>query len=79
MSLSEQVDAGLVTLEEAYKRTAEEVRNHRNTLLEESDYIMMADYPLQNKEEWITYRQALRDIPQQYGFPDDIAWPEKPI
>jgi len=25
-----------------------------------------------------TYRQALRDVPQQAGFPDDVTWPMKP-
>jgi hypothetical protein len=28
--------------------------------------------------EWVAYRQALRDIPQQPGFPDNIQWPTKP-
>lgn len=27
---------------------------------------------------WVTYRQALRDVPQQAGFPDNIQWPVKP-
>ena len=27
---------------------------------------------------WATYRQALRDIPNQEGFPTDVAWPAKP-
>lgn len=29
--------------------------------------------------DWATYRQALRDIPDQEGFPYDIVWPTKPI
>jgi len=28
--------------------------------------------------EWATYRQALRDVSAQAGFPNDITWPEKP-
>ena len=28
--------------------------------------------------DWATYRQALRDVPSQSGFPHDITWPEKP-
>lgn len=28
--------------------------------------------------EWATYRQALRDIPQQDGFPFNVAWPNSP-
>ena len=27
---------------------------------------------------WVAYRQALRDVPQQAGFPDSIQWPVKP-
>ncbi len=30
------------------------------------------------KQSWIDYRQALLDVPQQSGFPDDIVWPQKP-
>lgn len=30
------------------------------------------------KQEWRDYRQALLDVPQQSGFPDDITWPTKP-
>jgi len=29
-------------------------------------------------DEWKNYRQALRDVPQQAGFPNDIEWPEEP-
>lgn len=32
----------------------------------------------EKQAEWATYRQALRDIPQQAGFPTDITWPTKP-
>lgn len=30
------------------------------------------------KDDWITYRQELLDVPQQSGFPDNIVWPIKP-
>lgn len=42
---------------------------------------MMADYPIsdEKKQEIKVYRQALRDIPQQDGFPDNIVFPEKPV
>lgn len=57
--------------------TAEQIRNQRNQLLTESDWTQVADAPV-DQAAWATYRQALRDIPQQEGFPTDIAWPTKP-
>jgi hypothetical protein len=52
-------------------------REKRNGLLAESDWTQLAD-PLIDKTAWATYRQALRDVPQQDGFPNTITWPEKP-
>jgi hypothetical protein len=56
---------------------ADSVRNHRNTLLSGSDWTQLADAPV-NKAEWATYRQALRDITTQEGFPWNVVWPTKP-
>ena len=50
-------------------------RQERDTLLSESDVYALSD---RITDEWRTYRQALRDIPNQAGFPDDITWPNKP-
>ena len=52
----------------------------RNNMLKSSDYAMLPDYPCGEAERagWIAYRQALRDIPQQAGYPDAIVWPEPP-
>jgi len=52
-------------------------RKQRNKLLELSDWTQLDDSPV-DKAAWATYRYALRDIPQQAGFPDDITWPTKP-
>lgn len=40
----------------------------------------MPDYPSnpQNLEELKVYRQALRDVPKQEGFPRDVRWPDVP-
>jgi hypothetical protein len=40
----------------------------------------MADYPIapEKREEWAVYRQALRDIPEQPGFPWEVEWPVPP-
>ena len=53
------------------------IRLRRDTLLSASDWTQVADAPV-DKAAWATYRQALRDIPQQEGFPTVIVWPDKP-
>lgn len=57
--------------------TADQVRSKRNALLTASDWTQVADAPV-DQEAWATYRQELRDIPQQEGFPVDINWPAEP-
>lgn len=56
---------------------ANNVRNHRNDLLAECDWTQLADATV-NSLAWANYRQALRDIPQQDGFPYNVNWPTKP-
>ena len=46
--------------------------------LRECDYVVFEDSLVSNKDEWKTYRQALRDVPQNNSDPDDITWPEEP-
>lgn len=53
------------------------VRAQRDILLTASDWTQVADAPV-DQAAWATYRQALRDIPAQAGFPDNVTWPEKP-
>ncbi|MGL1164900.1 tail fiber assembly protein [Vibrio parahaemolyticus] len=57
-----------------------EVRRIRDKLIQLTDYTQMPDSPLstEKKAEFATYRQALRDIPQDVGNPDDVVWPSKP-
>ena len=61
------------------EKKAELIRQQRNALLSATDYLMMPDYPMDEaaRESLGAYRQALRDIPEQPGFPDDVSWPEK--
>ena len=58
-----------------------DVRLERNKLLSDTDHLIQSDYPIsdEKKQEIKVYRQALRDIPQQDGFPDNIVWPDKPV
>lgn len=57
---------------------AESHRSTRNSLLIESDWTQGRDVVLSNDAEWKTYRQALRDLPSQSGFPRSVTWPTKP-
>ena len=55
--------------------SAIKMRTDRDELLAASDSMALAD---RITDEWRTYRQALRDVPAQSGFPDTITWPTKP-
>ena len=59
---------------------ATKIRMQRNNLLKQTDYLMMSDYPIESDRlaKVKIYRQALRDIPEQSGFPRTITWPDKP-
>ena len=48
--------------------------------LKDSDWAVLSDVPMtkQQKINWLEYRQALREIKLQAGFPDNINWPKKP-
>ena len=68
--------------EAAYKATkdaeqAKSVRDTRNTKLKDCDWTQVADAPV-DKAAWAVYRQALRDVTSQEGFPWTVTWPEAP-
>ena len=50
-------------------------RQRRDALLSASDWTQLPDVPLESKAAWATYRQALRDVTEQPGFPTEIMWP----
>ena len=66
------------TPEQQAEILAMQLRSHRNDLLSSSDWTQLLDIPESTREVWADYRQALRDIPQQEGFPHTVNWPEKP-
>lgn len=70
---------GEVTVEEV-PETADEIRARRDKLLAATDWTQTLDAPIDaaTRESMRAYRQALRDVPQQEGFPADIQWPELP-
>ena len=51
-------------------------RATRDTLLKETDHFALSDVTMTDAMK--TYRQALRDVPQQSEFPNTITWPTKP-
>lgn len=57
-----------------------QIRAQRNLLLTQCDWTQLPDAPLttEQKQEWAEYRQALRDVPEQAGFPENVAWPLVP-
>lgn len=57
---------------------ANSVRAARNTLLSQTDWTQAKDIPDEVSSAWTSYRQALRDIPEQAGFPWDVSWTQKP-
>jgi len=82
----DQVIDGVTTTaaeqEVAYKASkdaeqAKSVRASRDENLKDCDWTQVADAPV-DKAVWATYRQALRDIPNQMGFPWTITWPDAP-
>ncbi|OLA92024.1 MAG: hypothetical protein BHW61_01495 [Sutterella sp. 63_29] len=60
---------------------AAHVRAERDMKIAETDYLAMPDYPLSDGErvQVFAYRQALRDVPTQEGFPREVAWPDVPV
>jgi hypothetical protein len=59
------------------ERKADAVRAERNNRLSASDWTQVADAPV-DKQAWASYRQALRDVPAQAGFPWGVQWPTQP-
>ena len=77
------IDEALVEPEVARliaEQPAKEARVKRDRLLTESDWVTIraTDTGDPVPTEWLDYRQALRDITEQTGFPEEIEWPQEP-
>lgn len=57
---------------------ASAVRRQRDAMIAQTDYTQLPDVPDTIRQAYIEYRQALRDITDQDGFPYNVAWPTKP-
>lgn len=70
-------------LPESPLTTLQKIRNKRLYLLNDCDWTVSSDTPLSEskKAEWVTYRQALRDLPSSYTDEDDfddVVFPTQP-
>ena len=57
---------------------AKSVRTQRDEKLKATDWTQVSDAPV-DKTVWATYRQALRDLTKETGFPWDMTWPTEPV
>ena len=73
VTVQDQIDAKVAADNAALEATE---RATRDELLKATDHYGLSDVTM--TEAMATYRQALRDVPQQAGFPSTITWPEKP-
>ena len=67
---------GFTVVNKPQDEAEQAVRNQRNRLLAETDWMALSDNTMM--PAWATYRQALRDISGQAGFPYSVEWPTKP-
>lgn len=69
------MDADAIAAKDAEQAKA--AREQRSAKLAESDWTQLTDAPI-NSALWAVYRQQLRDVPSQVGFPWGINWPTQP-
>lgn len=66
------------TEEQIYEMMVRKARVKRLALISETDWTQLPDVPESTRAKWQIYRQALRDITAQSGFPETVVWPEPP-
>ena len=69
-----------VVEEQPLEQAERNIRSRRDNLLQDTDWIVIKSYERGENipAEWELYRQALRDITAQAGFPYSVEWPTKP-
>lgn len=78
MSFLKSIKTAAEVEAERLESLANATRAKRDALIKETDFYMLPDYP--NAPQGIAeYRQALRDITEQPGFPHSIQWPVLPV
>jgi hypothetical protein len=73
-------DASAEEVEQRTQDQAKTTREQRDQMLTECDWVVIksVETEVPEIEAWKTYRQALRDVPEQSGFPWNVEWPTKP-
>lgn len=61
------------------KDLIEHIDLKRKRRLSDTDWTQLQDVPLSTRDKWKAYRQALRDITTQPGYPKNVKWPLKPV
>ena len=61
-------------------KKSERILQKQKQILTSCDWTQLADVDLTEEEKtaWTKYRQAVRDVNNQDGFPENVTWPEKP-
>lgn len=78
LTYQDKVKSGEMTEQTAYILACIDGRLDRNRRLQETDWTQLDDQLTTVKELWAPYRKALKDVPQQPGFPWKIEWPVRP-
>ena len=75
------VDKTAEEIQAEFDGAASAVRSERNERLADCDWTQLVDSPLDAavKTAWANYREELRLVPQQAGFPWDVQWPSQPV
>lgn len=83
------IDESLIQAKIAELEAAEPMRLlrlERDARIAKTDWRATVDYPGTDKEAWLTYRQALRDLPataepelDENGMITNVTWPEEPV
>lgn len=80
LGTDEEWENHLSFLERGVEHMKMSMRSYRDAYLKDSDWVV--PYYMERGEtipqNWKDYRQALRDVPSQPGYPDEIEWPVKP-
>ena len=78
--LTDEEEAELVARAEAADLDMHHVRGQRDGQLRGSDWTQIGDAALgdHTAEDWQTYRQTLRDMPQTYDRVSEVVWPTPP-
>jgi hypothetical protein len=71
-------DAPAEVIAQSTSERATEVRQERNALLSSCDWTQLNDTQV-DRNAWASYRQALRDVSKQLGFPWNVDWPTVPV